>query len=82
MAPFGKHLCPTCGNTSKLRYTVLYLAALISLLTGIVIISNFVAHLAFDGEVTYWLGTYIALWTLGFPVDKWFDENLRTLRQL
>src|SRR5712692_9457008 len=82
-APFGKHSCPRCGNTSKLGLTSGYVAVTLSfwiVITAVAIIASF----ALDDRVTgwYWFGTFLVGLIFGLPIDKWLDQRLRTLRPI
>jgi len=91
----GRHVCPSCGQSSKVRtgwpYWVVYLPlllispfAVMSFASGIYGIV--VPRHHFAEGVTWFLGSpwfvaiLIALWALLFPIDRVFDVRLRGLQ--
>lgn len=78
-APTGKHICPSCHGTAKLRITPSYFLCLLFPL-GIVTCGLTVALLIISGgqwdTVLYLAGMMLAV---GFPLDKWYTEHFRKL---
>lgn len=86
-APFGKHTCPSCKKKAKLLYTRKYiLCSLVPLGAFSFGLTLFFFYL-FGGQS--YTGLLIAgglacivAFVVWLPVDRYCDENMRSLRQI
>jgi len=91
----GRHVCPSCGQSSKIRggfpYWALYLplvsiSPFAAIVFALAVYGFAVPKQHFDEDVTWffaspWLvATLVALWALLFPIDRALDVRLRGLR--
>jgi len=90
---FGRHVCPSCGRSSKLRTGLLYWALYVPLLTitpfaalsFVLVVYRLVVPRHFEEDVTWFLGspwlvaTLITLWAFLFPIDRMIDARFRKL---
>ncbi len=93
-APFGRHICPSCGRKSKLRTGFLYWALYVPLLMiapfATLLVALLVYGLAFprsfEEDLAWFLGSpwsriaLLVLWVLLFPIDRMIDERFRKLQ--
>ena len=94
-APFGRHVCPGCGKSSRLRaaslFWVLYLSFLIvtpiaALVLGLLVVQVTLPQHFKEEELAWFLGspwvvvTLIVLLALLLPVDRAVDVRFRRLQ--
>ena len=95
-SPWGKHSCPGCGRTSRLRASVLFYAIYVPVGIVFQLLGVILGALAFayvvpgtiDERVTayfeegWWFAVLVASVVLFFPVDRFLDERFRKLQPM
>jgi hypothetical protein len=86
-SPLGKHMCPECGESSRLSWTLSYFAFLIVAWVSFVTVAFLVTrwlwpHFEQTGEqAPFYVAVYLTGCVLIVPLDRWYDERFRKLEK-